>query len=566
MAPISTAAQSASGAGAIIALTVGVVAFVGALSLAVTAQLSPLVLFALPCAVAWLWPRLGAPRAAAASVGVAIAIIAGSLLGASLVFDLSFDGQTYHQSAVRLLAGGWNPVWHAQVVTSHANGLYIETLPKAAWIVEAIIFQATNSLECAKGLGLILLAGAFLLAWPALESVGVRPRRAVIIAALSAASPIAMTELLSFYVDGLVVSSLVMIIALFVLWLQFDRLLFAVPLVAMAAFLVNVKFTGGVYAALAAVVALAIVRTRAPHRLRGAVAIGAMAAALALIDGLNPYVTNTVHHGHPAFPGAGAGAAPVIALVWRDTAFAGRSAPVQLWYSIFAQSTADDREAPRLKLPFTIRAREIAAFSTVDARLAGWGPWFSAALTMAVLLLLMATGRRRAPRARVRHGATMILIISALAVPAGGYARYAPQLWLACIPALLLDDLHGWRTRALAVVIAVNIVIVSATSLGTQLFIERLHRIQLSALAHQAQADTVTVSQFEEPFVNVDLHFRAYGIHWQERATPGCDRPVRLLGTHALVCLPGGRSPAPAPDPIAAAGLMLSALGIERAR
>ncbi len=552
--------------GAVLALWIGAVAAAGALSLALTIPLSPITLVvSMLCAIVWLWPRLGTPRDAARSIGVAAAIVVASLECASLVFDLSFDGQTYHQSAVRLLAGGWNPVWHAQNVTALPNGVFIETLPKSAWVVEAMLFQATGSLEGAKGIGLVMLASAFLLAWAALESIGVRSRAAVMIAALSAASPVAMIELMSFYVDGLVISALVMVIALLVLWLRSDAQLFAPALVLMAAFLVNLKFTGGVYAAITAVVAVAIIGLRAPQRLRGALVVGAFAATLALIEGLNPYVTNIVHHGHPAFPGAGAGAVPVVALVWRDSAFTRRSAPVQLATSIFAESTADDAAPPTLKLPFTIRAREIAAFVTVDTRLGGWGPWFSAALVTA-LLILAAAAARGAPRAQLLLGVTLLLILSGLAVPAGGYARYAPQLWLACLPALLLDDLRRWSSRALAAVMTVNIVMVSATSLGAQLFVERLHRAQLATLARDTGADAITVSQFGAPFVNADLHFGTYGIRWQASETPLCAKPAKLLGTHALICFSGARSPAPTPDPLAVASTFVSALGTERFR
>lgn len=565
-AAISAGAHSAARVGAVLALSVGAVALVGAGSLALGIPLSPIALVVtILGAACWLWPRLDSPPQATRATGVAAFIMIAAMLGASRVFDLSFDGQTYHQSAVRLLANGWNPVWFAQHVTALPNGLYIETLPKGAWIVEAMIVQATGSLESAKGLGFVMLAGAFLLAWPALECLGVRSRAAMTIAGLAAASPIAMVELMSFYVDGLVVSALVMSIALIILWMSSEGEGLEPALVLIAAFLVNLKFTGGVYAAVLAVAAAMIIAATTPHRLRRAIALGGFAASIALLEGLNPYVTNTMHHGHPAYPGAGAGAVPVVALVWRDRAFAARSAPVQLITSIFAQSTDDDAAAPVLKIPFTIHARELAAFFTVDTRLAGWGPWYSAGFVLALGMLVLAVvrGDKRAP---FLLGASVVLTVSALAVPAAGYARYAPQLWLACIPALLLDDLRSWASRALAAVLIVNIVIVSVTSLGAQLFVERLHRGQLVELARDAGTDTVSVSQFDAPFVNVDLHLDAYGIRWKTRSTPECARPATLLKTHARICIEAARSPAPAPDPAAVAGQLFAALRTERFR
>jgi hypothetical protein len=42
---------------------------------------------------------------------------------------------------------------------------------------------------------------------------------------------------------------------------------------------------------------------------------------------------------------------------------------------------------------------------------------------------------------------------------------------------------------------------------------------------------------------------------------PACSHPARLLATHAMICLPSGRSPAPAPDPLRVAAGLRSTIG-----
>ena len=39
------------------------------------------------------------------------AIVALSAFAMGRIFDLSWDGQTYHQEAIFQLAHGWNPIW-----------------------------------------------------------------------------------------------------------------------------------------------------------------------------------------------------------------------------------------------------------------------------------------------------------------------------------------------------------------------------------------------------------------------------------------------------------------------
>jgi hypothetical protein len=559
---LTASPRRATAVGLLLALAITAPAFAGSLALAIHLSLSPFVLaVALAVSVTWLAPRLGTRREAAAACAIAVAIVAVSLFASSFVFDLSFDGQTYHQTAVRALAGGWNPVWNPRTAESFTNALHVGSLPKAAWVLEAMIFQSTGSLESAKGVQLVALTAAFLLAWTAFENIGTRPRAARLLALFCAASPVAISQLPTFYVDGLVASSVVMLLALVVLYVRTTSAAYAVALVFVASFLANVKFTGLVYAALIGIGTLASIAMFDRTRLRPALALMAAAAALATVQGVNPYITNTVLHGNPAYPGARIGAVPLAHVVYRDSAFAEQAAPVQLARSIFSESSDDDARAPRLKIPFTIHAGELGAFTTVDARTGGWGPLFGGALIIACGLLAAAVVRGDR-RARALSALSACIVLSALAVPVGAYARYAPQLWLACIPALLIDDVRSWRTQLLAAAVGLNLVFVGSVSLGAQLFIDHLHRQQLRTLAALSRGDTLAYAQSNEPFANVDLHFRAYAIRAAERTALHCEAPARLLKTHVDLCLPGDRSPPPPPDPLAVVAPLLSRVGL----
>ncbi|MDE3097740.1 MAG: hypothetical protein KGK07_17275, partial [Chloroflexota bacterium] len=66
----------------------------------------------------------------------------------------------------------------------------------------------------------------------------------------------------------------------------------------------------------------------------------------------------------------------------------------------------------------------------------------------------------------------------------------------------------------------------------------------------------------DAPFVNVDRHFDAYGLHYRMVDRLDCATPARLLKTHAMICLPGNRSPAAEPDAARLAAPILSALGL----
>ena len=531
--------------GAALALLVSAPVAIASLAFAARLAISPgVIAFALAVAVAAAaWTARERAREAPL---IALLLFAAFVALSALAFDVTFDGQTYHQSAVRFLAGGWNPVWDAHLHEHDANGTYLTSLPKAAWIIEAMVYRATGALEAAKGVNLAAVCAAFLLLWPSLESLGVARGRAVLVAMLAAANPVALTQLASFYVDGLVASSVVIVVALAILWVRTGDSRWAPALGLMAAFLSNLKFPGVVYAVFIAIATAVWVWTRHRSMARAAIAVVGATAAGTVCIGVNPYVTNLAAYGSPVYPAAGRGA--MTNVVHFDPAFAQQPRAIQLVRALASESSNVDDRPPRLKVPFAIHASEIQAFGTVDTRIGGLGPFFGGALLLAWGILAWAVVRNR-PGAWILAALSGWLFCSALAIPFGYYSRYAPQLWLAALPALLVDGPRRAVTNALAVVLAVNTAFVGSVSLGTQLFVGIVQREQLRAIARDAAGGEITYAQAEAPFLNVDLHFAAYGIRSRAVRAPTCEAPARLLATHAMVCLPDGRSPAATPDP-----------------
>jgi hypothetical protein len=530
--------------------------FVASVAFLAGVALSPLVVIAGVATACAMLARTDGRRAWPA-IAIALAIILVALTAASFPFDMSFDGQTYHQSAIRYLAHGWNPVADPGRYEHAANGTYIASLPKAAWILAAATFQATRSLEAAKGVQLAMLVAAFLLARHALRATGVGRRPAMVVAALAAANPVTLTQLVSFYVDGLMASAIVMVAALAVLHMREGRRWLA-PLAMTTAFLANVKFPGLVYASLVAGAVVAYTYRRARDRMRPTFVALACCAATTVAAGVNPYITNAMRHGNPVYPVAGLNASQTV--VHFDTVFAREPRPLQLVRALASESSDIDDRPPRLKVPFSVHRSELAAFGTVDTRIGGLGPLFGGVLLVAwgVLAAAVVAGR---PNARLLAAISAGIFVSALAIPFGYYSRYAPQLWLAPLPALLGALPRARVARLLAAAIAVNAVFVGSVSLAVQLFEGALQREQLRTLARDAGGGEVTYAQHDAPFLNVDLHFDRFGIRHRAVPVPTCPEPAGLLMTHTLVCLPDGRSPAPAPDPARVAARWMALVG-----
>lgn len=544
--PQAPGAERAAQLGLLLALALSLPTAIAAAGFALGIPLTPWPLLVAALAIAgWCWKQ--ADATALQSFGVASAVVLVAAAIGALWFDLSYDGQTYHQVGIRQLAEGWNPVWDPTRSESLVGGPHVTGLPKGAWLLPAMLLQATGNIEVGKAMQLLALVSATLLTGSALLTLGVARRRAWFVTVAAALNPVTTPQLMTYYVDGLVASSLLIIAALGTLWYRTRQSRWGVALVLHAALLCTLKFTGAALVAQCGILALAWLAWRDRARFPSALRLGVAAGVFALLAGINPYITNTVWYGHPAYPARGRDALPIAGWVHRDSAFSVRPRLEQVLTSMFAVSSDDSYRPPQLKLPFTVHANEVAAFTTLDTRIGGWGPLFGAALLVGLLAFVVAW-RRAEP---VGGLALIALVIgaSSLALPFGFYARYAPQLWLAVLPPLLLIR-PRLIVMVLAALVATNIAIVALASNVTGSLDQVLHRRQLAALAVDAAGGVITVSQEGAPFVNVDLHFTAYGIRYVTQDTPACPHPAVLLRTHAVLCLPDARSPQPTPDPL----------------
>ena len=80
-------------------------------------------------------------------------------------------GRCTTSQAVLALAGGWNPLWDGPLsLDDRPDNLWINHYPKAAWVMQAILLQATGALEATKGVQLLALLAAALAVFAALRA------------------------------------------------------------------------------------------------------------------------------------------------------------------------------------------------------------------------------------------------------------------------------------------------------------------------------------------------------------------------------------------------------------
>lgn len=381
----------------------------------------------------------------AVSALLAFLIVASTRISLAF-YDVSYDGQAYHQEAVYQLAHGWNPLFARHIIPTYPfQNVILNHYPKGSWIVEASMYALTGHLESGKFVNLLLLCAAFSTALAAFAYIQKKPGVwTVVMALLAAANPVAICQTLTFYVDGQMASLFVCLAALCFLsavagnawvdWLSLEA----------AILIIQIKFTGLVYVTIFLAGYLGLL---AWQKLPWRKPLSRAAMALALgtfVFGVNPYVFNTFENGHPFYPFFGRGELPNFS-IRNDTPseFLEANRVANLTASIFSRSRVWPPEST-LKPPWHVDRSEWNAFQEPDTRTGGFGPLFPAALVLS-LVLLAARFRQGDAAPWIATAILLIILFSVLSVYVCWWARYAPQAWL--IPLVALSPLGGGAVR-----------------------------------------------------------------------------------------------------------------------
>ena len=170
-----------------------------------------------------------------------------SLFVANAFYDLSWDGLWYHQTAVYQMSNGWNPIYEPlHNFTPHLQ-TWLRFYAKGPWYVDLALFETTQNIEMAKAAAIITFPLTFLAGFALMIELGLKKLNAAIVAALIILNPVITCELVSYLVDGLMISSLFISIAAMIRWFRKPSLLLILIAIMSAVLCINSKFTGLVY-------------------------------------------------------------------------------------------------------------------------------------------------------------------------------------------------------------------------------------------------------------------------------------------------------------------------------
>ena len=473
---------------------------------------------------------------------IALTIMGIALFLASAFFDMSWDGLWYHQTAVYQMSHGWNPLYDPMHNFAPHLQDWVRYYAKGPWYVALALFETTHNIEMAKAAPWIALMATSFAVFAVAIDFGMRWYKAALIAALVSFNPVVTCQLASYLVDGLLISFLACFIAAMFRWFQRPSLLVLMIAMMSAILCINAKFTGLVYLCFFVAAGGLYILIKRRDLLWRYITIQFVSILMGMVVfGYNPYVTKTIHRGHPFYPMLGTAAYPSLSQRGQDLIelyetphnMVGRSRFVRFGYAIFSHpgpQTFLNGEDACLMWPFNARWEDVDVFRFHEVRISGFGPFFSGAFLIGLFLLGTAMVRPGISREIVILLSTAI-ILSVLVSKDTWWARYGPQLWWLPIVAVVAGfAIPRWRTirwitYCLAVILIINVTLVVLAHFRWEREATRTTNEQMALLSHESEVE-IDFQYFYEPFSE---RLRTAGVTFRGVRRLQCDNPMELM-------------------------------------
>jgi hypothetical protein len=398
-----------------------------------------------------------------------VAIVIGSIIFSGFFYDVSFDGQWYHQETVIRLKQGYNPMYQElpipadeQIITANnwcydakqetsnfkidaprANLKFISInySSKGTEIIAGAIYLLTNRVETSKGVNTIMLFASFFLCLSLLykiDRIGLAAKW--LLAFVLSFNPITVKEMLSFCVDGFGASLLLCILITFCLLLIAENRYYLLLLGVIIILTVNIKFTTLVFAGVYGIgFLLFLLIYKKIATFKKVLVTGIIAAITGIFCcGFNPYVTNTIHR-HDIFYGLKDTRTEIKRMT--PTPFLNLNRIENLFLSISAHqgwdlaNGSDVSQIP--KIPFYLSKSDIVESTDVEPSISGFGPFFSGTLLIAlVIFVIISIKSRKTQPFKYGIAGLLIIVTTIVIMPDSWWSRFIPQLWL--LPVIIL--------------------------------------------------------------------------------------------------------------------------------
>ena len=324
--------------------------------------------------------------------------------------DLTVDGNTYHKTAIGFIKNGWNPYRESMIDFQKTNNnvveisedsrvdLWAEHYPKGSWIIAATMYQLTGNIESGKALTIILSIMLLIISYNLLRKI-LDKKWSIIITILLSLNPILLSQIFSYYVDGLLgICFIVQLLLLFMIDpTKKQNSMIWISLISIISILSNLKFTGLMVSGIISIIFYIywLISYHKEKQFKNnfkkitGLCILVYVIALFLI-GSNSYIKNLIDHHNPLYPVIGEDKVDIITTM-EPKSFNNKTKLEKFAISLFSETKNVTYESgdPELKAPIKMSKREIDELGIPDVRIGGFGPMFALGMLLSVFIFII---------------------------------------------------------------------------------------------------------------------------------------------------------------------------------
>lgn len=357
------------------------------------------------------------------SSGTLLGILIFSVFISSIVIDTSYDGLWYQLEGVFKITNGWNP-WYEDIRGEEMSEVY-NTYTKGPWIYGGTMYGLTGFIDSAKCFNWILMFSvSFYSYYLFYEFLKYKLSIALLLSFLVITNPVSLSQLFTYYIDGQLSNLLIILIILLIICYENPLNKFVLFIIAIdICILCNIKITGFIYASIFCFIfIIALILRNGFKVVKIPVTYLFIGFFISIFFfGYNPYVKNSIEHGHPFYPMN----KPFIEY-HEPSNFVGKNNVYKAAVSHLSYSSYKSHDDfVEIKQPFDLTDIN---YNSAEIRTGGFGSFFRLIIYLSFIILLL-----EFPYLKNHKLETLIIFtifFSSIINPGVWWARYVPQLYL----------------------------------------------------------------------------------------------------------------------------------------
>lgn len=441
-------------------------------------------------------------------------------------FDLSADGQSYHQESIIQLKNGWNPVFFDS--DSRTMKIWTEHYPKGAEVVQSCIYYFWGKIEMAKAINIFLFISSLLLAKKVLESFSINLKQQWIFAFLVATNPVVISQILTFYVDGLSYSLLVCLLGSLFLFIKTKERIYMMLTIATLTIGGSLKFTSmPILGVIIICILIVLFLMKKISSVKALVLPLLCSSFLLLFCNYNPYITNLKEGKHLFYPLRGEGSIDILEHFAPEGFVRNNNRIEKLAFTLFTKTGSFNKDNMSYKIPFSVSQKELNRLADADIGVGGFGIFYSGFLV--VLLLFFIINYKRLKNFNYQQKMLFITILpilfSVLIISDPWWVRYIPQFYLIPLILLLILEANNIKIKNLIIIkgiLFVNILFFFSSVIVLNIYgTEKTYYI-LNMLKHSEKTVKIDAGYFPSNLNRLE----EYGISYKEIKIAGDYKPI----------------------------------------